>query len=282
MIPDYSMLPERLKSYYDKYSKLRETERELYEKYTEHVRKRQNDDEKMKELVELIKEDDIIYDNGHRRIFDPSICRDRNKILKVYFDEFSTPLQNIDMLNKAIEVSHPDFSETDRRTMRNLILNTTYGMMTSDYERDRNGRIWTGDIWKRELLKKLIYFDSLYYMIPSRRTRKSWFLTNFLTAATQNSMSFRHYNQPIPPSTECSFQSVIHFHFEKPSLEKLEWKYHIDAYLDSLSPIEKLYIENHFVLSRDERFRSTSKDLNKINNDKKKLERVIKKGRKRG
>lgn len=154
------------------------------------------------------------------------------------------------------------------------MLEAVFNMLDAD-KPDRNGRIWQKELLAKQLMKPM-------WMIPPRH-HKSWMWMKLLQ---MQSFEIQQRTLMNPPSTKWDINSVIHMHWPKPDLSdlkpevgKIDDLMVMDYITETFGPIDQMMI-NSFMRHWPELVKkSPSPNLN--DNNKKALERVIKKGRKR-
>jgi hypothetical protein len=147
---------------------------------------------------------------------------------------------------------------------------------------DRNGRIWERDLLTRQLMGEPIY------LIPPRH-HKSWMWLKFLEM-----QSYEIQRKPlvIPPSKKIDLYSVIHMKWPKPDLSNLKahdfrygnmWQDQelINYATGDVSHIDTILLDSLAAFGPDinSGYGLSTPNLNDI--DKKKLERVIKRRKKK-
>ena len=161
------------------------------------------------------------------------------------------------------------------------MLEAVFNMLDAD-KPDRNGRIWQKELLMKQFMKPI-------WMIPPRH-HKSWMWMKLLQMQSYEIQQQRALMNP--PSTKWDINSVIHMHWPTPDLTDLKahdfrygkmWEDQmlINYATGDVSPISRMTLEGLAAFGpelMDKRI-LTAPNLN--NNDKKLLERVIKKGRKR-
>jgi hypothetical protein len=143
---------------------------------------------------------------------------------------------------------------------------------------DRNGRVW-----KREFMKKILN-NQIFLTIP--RVHKSWLWLKLLEMQLQKSYEINLVQTlESPPSTKWDINSVIHMRWPKPDLSdlkpevgKMDDLMLIDYFTNTFGPIDQMTI--HSFMRHWPELVKKSPGPN-LNDNKKALERVIKKGRKR-
>jgi hypothetical protein len=150
---------------------------------------------------------------------------------------------------------------------------------------DRNGRVW-----KREFMKKILN-NQIFLTIP--RVHKSWLWLKLLEMQLQKSYEINLVQTlESPPSTKVDLKSVIYMKWPKPDLSDLKaqgFKYDtmwqdpalINYATMDISHINTISLESLRMLDSDinSGYGLSSPNLNDI--DKKKLERVIKRRKKK-
>lgn len=138
---------------------------------------------------------------------------------------------------------------------------------------DRNGMIWQRDLLMRQMMGPV-------YLIPPRH-HKSWMWLKFLQ---MQSYEIQHKPLAIPPSKKIDLYSVIHMRWPKPDLSdlkpevgKIDDLMVMDYITDTFGPIDQMTMYS-FMKHWPELVKKPGPNLN---DNKKALERVIKKGRKR-
>jgi hypothetical protein len=141
---------------------------------------------------------------------------------------------------------------------------------------DRNGRIW-----KREALKGFMN-NKIYLTLP--RGHKSWLWLKLLELQKSYEINLVRTLE-TPPSTKVDLKSVIHMRWPKPDLSdlkpevgKMDDLMLIDYFTNTFGPIDQMTI--HSFMRHWPELVKKSPGPN-LNDNKKALERVIKKGRKR-
>ena len=142
---------------------------------------------------------------------------------------------------------------------------------------DRNGRIW-----KREFMKKALN-NQIFLTVP--RGHKSWLWLKLLEMQLQKSYEINLVQTlESPPSTKWDIDSVIHMRWPKPDLSdlkpevgKIDDPILID-YINTFGPIDQMAIHS-FMRHWSELVKESSGP--NLNDNKKALERVIKKARRK-
>lgn len=276
--------------------------------------------EKMKQCIsnkEYSKSEDVLYlvegetitDNHNRRLVDPSIFKLHGKILRGTSDEGTRKFQKYveseteippyemvtidsvpELIKEQAECDAMMYGDTyifgvrpkklitgctqNFKTQRKLdALEAVFNIIDVD-KPDRNGRIWERDLLTRQLMGEPIY------LIPPRH-HKSWMWLKFLQ---MQSYEIQHKPLVIPPSKKIDLYSVIHMRWPKPDLSDLKPEVGeiddlmvMDYITDTFGPIDQMTMYA-FMKHWPELVKKPGPNLN---DNKKALERVIKKGRKR-
>lgn len=276
--------------------------------------------EKMKQCIsnkEYSKSEDVLYlvegetitDNHNRRLVDPSIFKLHGKILRGTSDEITKRFQEYveseteippyemitidsvpELIKEQAEYDAMMYGDTyifgvrpkklitgcckTFKTQRKLdALEAVFNIIDVD-KPDRNGRIWERDLLTRQLMGEPIY------LIPPRH-HKSWMWLKFLQ---MQSYEIQHKPLVIPPSKKIDLYSVIHMRWPKPDLSdlkpevgKMDDLMVMDYITDTFGPIDQMTMYA-FMKHWPELVKKPGPNLN---DNKKALERVIKKGRKR-
>lgn len=153
------------------------------------------------------------------------------------------------------------------------MLEAVFNVLDAD-KPDRNGRIWQKELLMKQLMKPL-------WMIPPRH-HKSWMWMKLLQ---MQSYEIQQRTLMNPPSTKWDINSVIHMRWPKPDLSdlkpevgKIDDLMVIDYITNTFGPIDQMTI--HSFMRHWPELVKKSPGPN-LNDNKKALERVIKKGRKR-
>lgn len=160
------------------------------------------------------------------------------------------------------------------------MLEAVFNMLDAD-KPDRNGRIWQKELLAKQLMKPI-------WMIPPRH-HKSWMWMKLLQ---MQSFEIQQRALMNPPSTKWDINSVIHMHWPTPDLTDLKahdfrygkmWEDQmlINYTTGDVSPIDRMALEGLAAFGPELMDKGILTAPNLNNNDKKLLERVIKKGRKR-
>ena len=160
------------------------------------------------------------------------------------------------------------------------MLEAVFNILDAD-KPDRNGRIWQKELLAKQLMKPL-------WMIPPRH-HKSWMWMKLLQ---MQSFEIQQRALMNPPSTKWDINSVIHMHWPTPDLTDLKahdfrygkmWEDQmlINYATGDVSPIDRMALEGLATFGPELMDKGILTAPNLNNNDKKLLERVIKKGRKR-
>lgn len=276
--------------------------------------------EKLKGCIsnkEYSKSEDVLYlvegetitDNHNRRLVDPSIFKLHGKILRGTSDEVTRRFQEYveseteippyemvtidsvpELIKEQAEYDSMMYGDTyifgvrpkklltgctqNFKTQRKLdALEAVFNIIDVD-KPDRNGRIWERDLLTRQLMGEPIY------LIPPRH-HKSWMWLKFLE---MQSYEIQHKPLVIPPSKKIDLYSVIHMKWPKPDLSdlkpevgKIDDLMVMDYITDTFGPIDQMTMYA-FMKHWPELVKKPGPNLN---DNKKALERVIKKGRKR-
>lgn len=276
-------------------------QKEDYEKFVEDCKKIISDRgcPDTEDILKLVK-GTLITDNHERRIHDPSIYKLHGReVLHTFFDEpYPVMMPEDEKMMRGMSELYGDryiayYPARDFVTLTGAtknfkpqqkidMLEALYDILDTEAP-DRNGRIW-----KTEVLKDFMN-NKIYLITP--RVRKSWLWLKFLEL--QKSYEVRlQKTLGTPPSTKFELKSVIHMRWPKPALSNLkarDFRYgkmwqdqelinyatgdvsHIDTIiLDSLAMFGP-HINSGYDMS--------TPNLNDI--DKKKLERVIKRRKKK-
>lgn len=165
---------------------------------------------------------------------------------------------------------------------KNFKMQQTYDNLEALYDilnaegPDRNGRIW-----KREALKGFMN-NKIYLTLP--RGHKSWLWLKLLELQKSYEINLVRTLE-TPPSTKVDLKSVIHMRWPKPDLSdlkpevgKIDDLMLIDYFTNTFGPIDQMTM--HSFMRHWPELVKKSPGPN-LNDNKKTLERVIKKGRKR-
>ena len=165
---------------------------------------------------------------------------------------------------------------------KNFKMQQTYDNLEALYDilnaegPDRNGRIW-----KKEALKGFMN-NKIYLTLP--RGHKSWLWLKLLELQKSYEINLVQTLE-TPPSTKVDLKSVIHMRWHKPDLSdlkpevgKIDDLMLIDYFTNTFGPIDQMTIHS-FMRHWPELVKKTPGP--NLNDNKKALERVIKKGRKR-
>lgn len=263
---------EMMKKIYESY-KLHQ--KEDYEKFVEDCKKiiyvsdRESSD--IEDILKLVK-GTLITDNHERRIHDSSykIKLTGSQVLNLFFDE---PYPKIDILTGCTQ-NFKVQQKIDKLEALYDILNTEAP--------DRNGRIW-----KTEVLKGFMN-NKIYLTTP--RGHKSWLWLKLLEL--QKSYEVRLQNTlGTPPSTKFELKSVIHMRWPKPNMSNLKRNFRYGKMMDDqalinyaggdVSHIDMMILDSLATFGPDinSGYGMSTPNLNDI--DKKKLERVIKRRKKK-
>lgn len=276
--------------------------------------------EKIKQCIsnkEYSKSEDVLYlvegetitDNHNRRLVDHSIFKLHGKMLRGTSDEGTRKFQEYveseteippyemitidsvpELIKEQAEYDSMIYGDTyifgvrpkklitgctkNFKTQRKLdALEAVFNIIDVD-KPDRNGRIWQRDLLMRQLMGEPIY------LIPPRH-HKSWMWLKFLE---MQSYEIQHKPLVIPPSKKIDLYSVIHMRWPKPDLSDLKPEVGeiddlmvMDYITDTFGPIDQMTMYA-FMKHWPELVKKPGPNLN---DNKKALERVIKKGRKR-
>ena len=276
---------EMMKKLYEAY-KL-DTKKKIDE-FNEAARKIISDKEypEAEEVLKLV-EDILIADNHEGKIHDPSICKYRGKqVLHSFFDEPPRPTITIDSIPDTVR------EEAEREA---LLYGDSYIFTgaTQNFKQQQNydklkvlSDILGADvpIWARKLIE-----DKVFITVP--RGRKSWLWLKLW--ALQKSYEINLVRDlEIPPSTKVDLKSVIHMRWPKQDLSNLKarnFRYGkmlqdqalIDYATGGFSHIDMMILDSLDTFSPDinSGYGLSTPNLNDI--DKKKLERVIKRRKKK-
>ena len=160
------------------------------------------------------------------------------------------------------------------------MLEAVFNILDAD-KPDRNGRIWQKELLTKQLMKPI-------WMIPPRH-HKSWMWMKLLQ---MQSFEIQQRTLMNPPSTKWDINSVIHMHWPAPDLTDLKahdfrygkmWEDQtlINYATGGVSHIDRIVLEGLAAFGPELMDKGILTAPNLNNNDKKLLERVIKKGRKR-
>ena len=160
------------------------------------------------------------------------------------------------------------------------MLEAVFNILDAD-KPDRNGRIWQKELLMKQFMKPI-------WMIPPRH-HKSWMWMKLLQ---MQSFEIQQRALMNPPSTKWDINSVIHMHWPTPDLTDLKahdfrygkmWEDQmlINYATGDVSPIDRMALEGLSAFGPELMDKGILTAPNLNNNDKKLLERVIKKGRKR-
>lgn len=160
------------------------------------------------------------------------------------------------------------------------MLDAMFNMLDTD-EPDRNGRIWQKELLMKQLMKPM-------WMIPPRH-HKSWMWMKLLQ---MQSYEIQQRTLMNPPSTKWNINSVIHMRWPKPDLSDLKaydfrygkmWQDQklINYATGDVSHIDTMLLDSLATFGPDinSGYGLSTPNLNDI--DKKKLERVIKRRKKK-
>ena len=160
------------------------------------------------------------------------------------------------------------------------MLDAMFNMLDTD-EPDRNGRIWQKELLMKQLMKPM-------WMIPPRH-HKSWMWMKLLQ---MQSYEIQQRTLMNPPSTKWNINSVIHMRWPKPDLSDLKahdfrygkmWQDQklINYATGDVSHIDTMILDSLATFGPDinSGYGLSTPNLNDI--DKKKLERVIKRRKKK-
>lgn len=270
--------------------------------------------EKLKECIsnkEYSKSEDILYlvegetitDNHNRRLSDPSIFKLHGKMLRGTSDEVTGRFQEYvesetgtppyemvtidsipELIREQAEYDSMMYGDTyifgvkpkklitgctkNFKPQQKIdMLEALYDILDTEAP-DRNGRIW-----KREFMNKVL--NNRVYLIPPRH-HKSWLWMKFLE---MQSYEIQHKPLVFPPSTKVDLKSVIHMRWPKPDLSDLKPEVGLmDHIIDTFGPIDQMTL--HTLMRHWPELVKKTPGPN-LNDNKKTLERVIKKGRKR-
>lgn len=276
---------EMMKKLYEAY-KL-DTKKKIDE-FNEAARKIISDKEypEAEEVLKLV-EDILIADNHEGKIHDPSICKYRGKhVLHSFFDEPPRPTITIDSIPDTVR------EEAEREA---LLYGDSYIFTgtAQNFKQQQNydklkvlSDILGADvpIWARKLIE-----DKVYITVP--RGRKSWLWLKLW--ALQKSYEINLVRDlEIPPSTKVDLNSVIHMRWPKQDLSNLKARnFRYGKMLDDqalinyangdCSHIDMMILDSLATFGPDinSGYGLSTPNLNDI--DKKKLERVIKRRKKK-
>lgn len=247
-----------------------------------------------------------ITDNHNRRLVDPSIFKLHGKILRGTSDEVTGRFQEYvesetgtspyemvtidsipELIKEQAEYDSMMYGDTyifgvrpkklitgctkNFKTQRKLdALEAVFDIIDVD-KPDRNGMIWQRDLLMRQMMGPV-------YLIPPRH-HKSWLWLKFLE---MQSYEIRHKPLVIPPSKHLNLDSVIHMKWPKPDLSDLKPEVGkiddimvMDYITETFGPIDQMTLHS-FMKHWPELVKKPGPNLN---DNKKALERVIKKGR---
>ena len=273
--------------------------KEKIDEFNEAARKIISDKEypEAEDILKLV-EGKVITDNHERRIHDPSIYKYHGRqVLHTFFDEPYPVMMPEDvktmkgMMKETIAgypvewingIGDPEFDALTGCT-QNFKPQQTCDKVEAlvdilDTEAsDRNGRIW-----KREFMKKVLN-NQIFLTVP--RGHKSWLWLKLLEMQLQKSYEMNLVQTlESPPSTKWDIDSVIHMRWPKPNLSDLKPEVGeiddpilIDYITDTFGPIDQMTMHS-FMRHWSELVKESSGP--NLNDNKKALERVIKKGRK--
>ena len=271
--------------------------KEKIDKFNEAARKIISDKEypEAEDILKLV-EGSPITDNHEIKIHDPSIYKYHgSQVLHAFFDEPYTvieDIENIKGMKKETIAGYPvewingiGDPEFDILTgcAQNFKPQQTCDKVEalldiSDTEAtDRNGRIW-----KREFMKKALN-NQIFLTVP--RGHKSWLWLKLLEMQLQKSYEINLVQTlESPPSTKWEINSVIHMRWPKPDLSdlkpevgKIDDPILID-YINTFGPIDQMTMHS-FMRHWSELVKESSGP--NLNDNKKALERVIKKARRK-
>lgn len=280
---------------------------EMFEKLKECISNKEYSESE--DILHLV-EGETITDNHNRRLVDPSIFKLRGKILRGTSDETTKRFQEyvesetgtppyemvtIDSVPELIKeqaeydsIMYGDtyiFGVRPKKMITGCtqnfkpqqkidMLEAAFNIIDVD-KPDRNGRIWQRDLLMRQLMGEPIY------LIPPRH-HKSWLWLKFLE---MRSYEIQQKPLVIPPSKKIDLYSVIHMRWPKPDLSnikpevgKMDDLMVMDYITDTFGPIDQMTMYT-FMKHWPELVKKSSGP--NLNDNKKALERVIKKGRKR-
>jgi hypothetical protein len=266
---------------------------------------------KSEDVLYLV-EGETITDNHNRRLVDHSIFKLHGKMLRGTSDEGTRKFQEYveseteippyemitidsvpELIKEQAEYDAMMYGDTyifgvgpkklitgctqNFKTQRKLdALEAVFNIIDVD-KPDRNGRIWQRDLLMRQLMGETIY------LIPPRH-HKSWMWLKFLQ---MQSYEIQHKPLVIPPSKKIDLYSVIHMRWPKPDLSdlkpevgKIDDLMVMDYITDTFGPIDQMTMYS-FMKHWPEMLKQGILVGPNFNEDKKRLERVIKKGRKR-
>jgi hypothetical protein len=266
---------------------------------------------KSEDVLYLV-EGETITDNHNRRLVDHSIFKLHGKMLRGTSDEGTRKFQEYveseteippyemitidsvpELIKEQAEYDSMIYGDTyifgvrpkklitgctkNFKTQRKLdALEAVFNIIDVD-KPDRNGRIWERDLLTRQLMGEPIY------LIPPRH-HKSWMWLKFLE---MQSYEIQHKPLVIPPSKKIDLYSVIHMRWPKPDLSdlkpevgKIDDLMVMDYITDTFGPIDQMTMYS-FMKHWPEMLKQGILVGPNFNEDKKRLERVIKKGRKR-
>lgn len=198
----------------------------------------------------------------------------------LYGDSFIIPIRYKDLYDIWIDsIRDPEIdiltgcTKNFKPQQKIDMLEAVFNMLDAD-KPDRNGRIWQKELLMKQLMKPV-------WMIPPRH-HKSWMWMKLLQ---MQSYEIRQRTLMNPPSTKWDINSVIHMRWPKPDLSDLKPKVGkiddimvIDYLTNTFGPIDQTTI--HSFMRHWPELVKKSPGPN-LNDNKKALERVIKKGRKR-
>ena len=276
---------------------------EMFEKLKECI---SNKEYPESEYIFHLVEGETITDNHNRRLVDPSIFKLRGKILRGTSDEVTRKFQEYvesetgtppyemitidsvpELIKEQAEYDSIMYGDTyifgvkpkklitgctqNFKTQRKLdALEAAFNIIDVD-KPDRNGMIWQRDLLMREMKGPV-------YLIPPRH-HKSWLWLKFLE---MQSYEIQHKPLVIPPSRHLDLYSVIHMRWPKPDLSDLKPEVGkmddimvMDYITNTFGPIDQMTM-NTFMKHWPELVKKPGPNLNQ---DKKKLERAIKKAR---
>lgn len=279
---------------------------EMFEKLKECISNKEYPD--AGDILELV-EGETITDNHNRRLVDPSIFKLHGKMLRGTSDEGTRKFQEYvesetgippyemitidsvpELIKEQAEYDAMMYGDTyifgvrpkrlitgctqNFKTQRKLdALDAVFNIIDVD-KPDRNGRIWQRDLLMRQLMGEPIY------LIPPRH-HKSWMWLKFLE---MQSYEIQHKPLVIPPSKEIDLYSVIHMRWPKPDLSdlkpeigKIDDLMVMDYITNTFGPIDQMTMYA-FMKHWPELVKKPGPNLN---DNKKALERVIKKARRK-
>ena len=272
------------------------------------------------DILKLV-EGKVITDDHNRRLTDPSIFKYHGKVLNMFFDAPYPVMMPEDEkmmrgMSDEIREKFQDYvdsetgrpretitidsipenvrEEAERESLlygdcyiltgatKNFKMQQTYDNLEALYDilnaegPDRNGRIW-----KKEALKGFMN-NKIYMTLP--RGHKTWLWLKLLELQKSYEINLVQTLE-TPPSTKVDLKSVIHMRWPKPDLSdlkpevgKIDDLMLIDYINNTLGPIDQMAM--HSFMRHWPELVKKSPGPN-LNDNKKALERVIKKGRKR-